>query len=380
MRATVAKIHIKNFEHNINLIKNHIKKGTKICIPVKAEGYGHGSIKIAQIAQKNAIDYLAVATIDEAVLLRKNQITLPILLLSIPQISEISNLIKMNLEPLVFSEQYILALQNECKKQNINVKVHLKIDTGMGRIGCSVENCVEIAQIISNCSNLVLQGICTHFPVSDSIIPEDVDFTKKQIKIFSNCVEKIRSSGINPGIIHAANSGCVLAYPESNFSMVRPGIIVYGFPPDMPQYEQILNEKKLNDKLKPVMELETCVSAILPHKKGDTISYGRTYILTEDADIAVLPIGYADGLLRRFSPGLKVKINGKIFDQVGRICMDQCMINLKKNSGVKVDDRVTIFSDGIDFISANDIALRTNTISYEILCGISKRVPRIYIE
>lgn len=380
MRATIAKIHLKNFEHNINFIKKIIPKNTKICIPVKADGYGHGDLAIAKKAIELGIDYFAVATVDEALHLRKNNIQKKILLLGIPQLDEIPDLIISEAEPFVFEEKYISALNEEAKKANKKIGVHLKIDTGMGRLGCNINNCISIASFINSCSNLFLAGVCTHFSVSDSINDDDINFTKNQINKFNECVTNIKNTGIDCGIIHAANSGAVLMYPEAHFHMVRPGIIVYGFPPDKNQYNELLKNGTIQEKLKPVFELETCVSAIVPHTKGETISYGRTWTCDENKDMAVLPIGYADGFFRRFNGHLTVKINGKIYQQVGRICMDQCMIDIGLNHNIKVGDKVTIFSTEDENLYAQNIAEKTDTITYEILCGISKRVPRVYLD
>lgn len=379
MRATIAKVFLKNLEHNFNLIKKCVKPETKICVPVKADGYGHGAVVIAKECIKLGASHLAVATIEEGQELRAAGITVPILLLSIPQIDEIDDLIKCNLQPLVFEKQYIESLNAIAKSKNKKICVHLKIDTGMGRIGCKPIEAVDTAKLISQSDSLIFEGVCTHFAVSDSIKDEDIKFTKKQISIFSDVINRIKELGICPSIIHASASGGILMYPEAQFDMVRPGIIIYGYPPDQEQYEYLLKERILKEPLKPLMQLETKVSAIIHHSANETISYGRTWTTQNDFDTAVLPIGYADGLLRRFSPNLEVKINNTVYSVVGRICMDQCMVNLGKNHNVKTGDTVTIFSDGIDFQSAQDIAQRTGTISYEILCGINKRVHRIYI-
>ncbi len=380
MRATIAKIHIKNYIHNINLIRKHIKPETKICVPVKADGYGHGAIKIAQVSQDLGVDYFAVATADEGKELRDAGITVPVLILSIPTLEEIPILVKYDLEPLVFSKKYIDELNDEAFRERKNIKVHLKLDTGMGRIGARPEEALSISRYITSKSNIILAGVCTHFALSDSIEKTSIEYTKFQLKRFSDAVEEIKQNGINPGIVHCSNSGAVLMYPDAHFDMVRPGIICYGFAPDKKQYEYVLNNKILKDKFKPVMELETKIVAIMEHKKSDSISYGRTYICNKDTRIAVLPAGYADGLLRRYNPNLKVKINGKIFNQVGRICMDQCMVEIDNDASIKTGDTVTIFNDDESFQTADDIAQSCNTISYEVLCCISKRVPRIYVD
>lgn len=379
MRTTKAIIHLDNLVNNINEIKKTLSENTKICIPVKANGYGHGAIEIAKTALIHGVYCLAVATVSEGIELRKANIHCPILLLSLPYDEEIESVVENDLSPLVFDINFIQKLSSTAKKQNKQIKVHIKVDTGMGRIGCLPSKVLEIAQLIQETGNLQIDGICTHLCVSDSQSQTDIDFTHLQIKLFTEAVNTLKQNNINPGIVHCAASGGVLFYKEAHFDMVRPGILVYGYYPDSTSEQVLISSKKPYPLLKPLMELETRIEAIKKVTKGTSISYGRTWVAPKDCYIATIPIGYADGLFRRFSPDLTVTINNQKYPVVGRICMDQCMINLGQNSNIKLWDKVTIFGPNNNCNTAQTLATQINTIPYEITCSISQRVPREFV-
>lgn len=385
MRATQAHIHLDNLRKNIEVIKGFVHNNARICIPVKANAYGHGATRVAIAAIKSGADFLAVASIQEGIELRESGIVAPILSLSLPTPDEIPSIIVHSITPLVFDPEFIAQLDEAASKMHRTIPVHLKIDTGMGRIGCPYDEACNVAKLIASKKSLFLEGTCTHFAASDSLDPSDIDYTKLQFSRFMQAVDSIKKEGIEPGIVHCANSGAVLLYPEMHLDMVRPGIIVYGYFPDEGSENELIRaylEKKFNKTIElfPVMEVKTQVVTIKRVKKGCSISYGRTWTAEEDTDIATLPIGYADGLLRRLSPGLNVLINGKLYPVVGRICMDQCMVNLGTNHGVKLWDSVTVFGPDKAGLSAADLALNAGTIPYEITCDINKRVPRIFFE
>lgn len=385
MRATQAHIHLDNLRKNIEVIKGFVHNNARICIPVKANAYGHGATRVAIAAIKSGADFLAVASIQEGIELRESGIVAPILSLSLPTPDEIPSIIVHSITPLVFAPEFIAQLDEAASKMHRTIPVHLKIDTGMGRIGCPYDEACNVAKLIASKKSLFLEGTCTHFAASDSLDPSDIDYTKLQFSRFMQAVDSIKKEGIEPGIVHCANSGAVLLYPEMHLDMVRPGIIVYGYFPDEGSENELIRahlEKKFNKTIElfPVMEVKTQVVTIKRVKKGCSISYGRTWTAEEDTDIATLPIGYADGLLRRLSPGLNVLINGKLYPVVGRICMDQCMVNLGTNHGVKLWDSVTVFGPDKAGLSAADLALNAGTIPYEITCDINKRVPRIFFE
>ena len=251
----------------------------------------------------------------------------------------------------------------------------------MGRIGAYPQEAGIQAKIINDSNYLKLEGMITHFCVSDSISPENQEFTKIQFERFKEAVENVKAQNINPGILSCGASAALLNNTDMHFDMVRPGIIAYGYYPDQVTKEYLQSKNKSFD-IKPVMALETQVVAIRHFKKGQSISYGRTYVCQEDTDIAVLPIGYADGLLRRFSPGLEVTINGKNYPVRGRICMDQCMVEIgKDNKDIKLFDKVYIFGpkeSGANQ-SAEALAQIGNTITYEIFTSLSKRVERVIL-
>lgn len=371
MRATRAIIHLENLQYNIAEIKKIIPESTKICFPVKADAYGHGAIRTAIAAIRSGVSFLAVATVQEGIDLREAGIVTPIMSLSLPIPEEISAIIEYELTPLVVDADFIAELGKQALAMGKHVPVHLKVDTGMGRIGCAPNEAKDLAKLIAKEKNLRLEGVSTHLSVSDSILADDIIFTKHQIELFAESCEAIRSAGIDPGIIHTANSGAILQHPESCFDMVRPGILIYGYPPD----------EGLADKItvKPVMELETQIVSVKKIDKGSPVSYGRIWHAPQDTYIGTIPVGYADGLNRKLSPGLSVRIGEEVFPVVGRICMDQCMIDLGPDPWVQKWDRVTIFGPSPSLTNAKTIADILGTIPYEITCGINKRVPRVYV-
>ena len=371
MRATRAIIHLDNLQCNIAEIRKKMKPGTKLCIPVKADGYGHGALKVAVAAIRSGCSYIAVASVQEGIDLREAGIVAPILSLSLPIPEEIPSIIEHSLTPLVFDSEFISELGKIARSMNKTVPVHLKIDTGMSRIGCALEDAADLAKEIALEKHLFLEGTATHFSVADSLDPGDMIFTRMQIQRFNDALSAIRAEGIDPGIVHAANSGGILLYPESHFDMVRPGILVYGYPPSLEVADLI--------EVQPVMELQTRVVSIKKIPAGESVSYGRTWTAKEDTYIATIPVGYADGLVRRLSPGLLVRIGEENFPIVGKICMDQCMINIGPDPWVQRWDLVTIFGPPPATASAETLAASIGTIPYEITCGINKRVPRVYV-
>ena len=383
MRATFANVYMGNLRNNIEQVRNQLNPGVKLCIPVKADAYGHGAVPVAHMAVECGADYLAVAAVSEGVELRKAGITIPILVLSLPQPSEFIEIIENHLTPSLCDSELIRMLNVTATAMGRKVPVHLKVDTGMGRIGCTPDEAADLAQLIANSQGVSLDGVFTHFAVSDSLLPADVAYTKKQIEIFKQVVDTIRQLGIEPGLCHAANSSAVFEYPESHFDMVRPGLVIYGYyPGDIT--ESYLNGGSSKVKspvhLKPLMDVRSSIVAIKQVKKGESISYGRQWVAQEDCQVGVIPAGYGDGLLRRYGENLEVTINGKLYPVCGRICMDQCMIYLGVDSKVSRWDEVIIFGPAEHgaLQSAQDIASKAGTISYEITCGIAQRVPRVY--
>ena len=374
MRPTKAIIHLDNLQHNIREVKKRLHNDVKICLAVKADAYGHGAVHSSVAAIRSGVTHLAVASVQEGIELRNAGIIAPIISLSIPNLDEAKDIILNNIQPIVVDEEYIEHLNNVAFSLNKRAGVHLKVDTGMGRIGCRVEQAIMLAKRINEKTNLQLEGVATHFAVSDSTNPSDISFTQRQILVFKKAIESIKNEGINIPLIHASNSGATL-FQNEQFDMVRIGLLAYGYSP-FDKYD-LHNEIDL----KPVMELLTEVVFIKQVKKGNSISYGRTWISPKDTYIATLPIGYADGLSRSLSSKLKVRIGNEFYPIVGRICMDQCMVDIGSESKVKRWDEVCIFgpSNEIKNNSAKDVAHLAGTICYEITSNINKRVPRIYL-
>lgn len=377
-RCTKSVIYKENLRNNIREIKKQLKPLTKLCIAVKADGYGHDAITTSKIAEEEGVDFLAIATVDEGIELRNAGIKINLLLLSLCIPLEFEELFKYQITPLVFTNEYINALSdaaNSYFKKDEIFNVHLAVDTGMGRIGCYPDEAGEQAKLINSSKHLRIGGMCTHFAVSDSLKENDIAFTKTQFEAFEKAISFVKEQGIDPGICSCSNSAALMNNSNMHINMVRAGIITYGYYPD-DITKEYLSKQNISINLKPVLALETQVVAIRHFPKGKSVSYGRTWECSEDTDIAVLPIGYADGLLRRFSPGLEVTINGKKYPVRGRICMDQCMVELGKNHNVKLWDKVHIFGpeESGALCTADDLAKIGKTISYEVLTSISKRV------
>jgi alanine racemase len=358
------------FRHNIRLVRSRIGAGRKLCVPVKADGYGHGAVPLAKTAVEEGAAFLAVATVGEGAELRGAGIDAAILLLSIPIPEEIPELIAHRLIPLAGDPDFVRALGAASERAADPLTVHLKVDTGMGRVGCPPDSAAELARLIAAQPGLRLGGVATHLAVSDSLDPEDRRYTGEQLGRFASAVAAIRAAGVDPGLVHAANTGAVAFHGDAFFDMVRPGILLYGYPPA--GAETVL-------PVRPVMELESRVVFIKQVRKGESVSYGRTWTAERDTAIATIPVGYGDGLPRRLSgQGFKVRINGAWHPLAGRICMDQCMLDLGPDTAVRRWDAVALF--GGDALSAAALADMLGTISYEITCGINKRVPRVYVD
>ena len=377
MRPTKAIIHLDNLPHNIREVKKRLHNDVKICLAVKADAYGHGAVHSSVAAIRSGVTHLAVASVQEGIELRNAGIIAPIISLSIPNLDEAKDIILNNIQPIVVDEEYIEHLNNVAFSLNKRAGVHLKVDTGMGRIGCRVEQAIMLAKRINEKTNLQLEGVATHCAVSDSTNPSDISFTQRQILVFKKAIESIKNEGINIPLIHASNSGATL-FQNEQFDMVRIGLLAYGYSP-FDEYD-VHNEIDL----KPVMELLTEVVFIKQVKKGNSISYGRTWISPKDTYIATLPIGYADGLSRSLSSKLKVRIGNEFYPIVGRICMDQCMIDIGASPWVQRWDEVCIFGpvskEHPKNNTAQDLAKIAGTIPYELTCDINKRVPRIFID
>ena len=375
MRATRAVIHTRNLKHNLDSVRAITGDGVRICLAVKADAYGHGAEGISSAAQSFGVEYLAVAAISEAEILRESGITLPILLLGPALPDETEAAIDLGLEMVISTPGELDRLVAAGKGRAI--KLHLKVDTGMGRIGCRPEEAPDLARRITESPEVTMAGLCTHFPVSDSSRENDIEFTKRQIDLFNSTAESIRKSGISPGLLHAANSGALLNYPETHFDMVRPGIFAYGYMPG--GADGLLSTLKPELKPLPVMSFESKLMHIKKVSAGTDISYGRTFTTDSERWIGTIPAGYADGYNRLLSNNGWVLIRGEKYPVAGTVCMDQLMVDLGPELKVELFDRAVLFGFEDGAATAEDLTDMTGTIPYELICAISKRVPRIFV-
>ena len=411
IRATRAEINLDALRNNFEIIKNAIPGGTAVCAAVKANAYGHGDKEISAELRSLGAEYLGVSSPYEGIKLREAGDTGKIVLFGPTVAEEIPLSITAGLELFISDGYYLEKVIENAKlaagenfsepgrnsllkkfftasrdKTNQNkagfsaqqkkfpVPLHLKIDTGMGRVGCSIKEAPELAKKIAESPYVFLAGISSHLPSADSIDPEDIEFTEEQGRIFAETVNKIKKMGIEPGIRHIANSGAIATNPELAFNMVRSGIALYGYGlPITP-----------GRSLVPVMKFMTKVTSVKKIYKGMSVSYGRTWTAVEDTYTALLPVGYADGYFRNLSNKAEVLINGKRYPVIGRICMDQTIINIGKkdprSSGILPGTEVTLFGADKKGPDAQEIADLSGTIPYEVTCAVSARVPRVYIK
>ncbi len=365
-------IHLDNLKWNLERVREIIGPDRKLCLAVKADGYGHGAVAVSLTALKNGVTHLAVSNVDEGEELRQAGITAPVILLGYPCEDEYSRIIENKLQPFVGDQEYLQRLNLLAGEMESDpLTIHIKVDTGMGRIGCPPEDAPYLARLADTSKNLKIGGISTHFPVSDSPDPEDLAFTEEQISIMTGIKNEILSMNIDPGLLHSANSGGIFQHKNSHLDMVRLGISAYGYLPD--------DRMERTEELRPVMELKSRISFIKSVEEGQSVSYGRTWVADGPARIATIPVGYGDGYLRVLSGQSEFLIDGKRYPIAGRVCMDQLMINLGNNKDIKVGDEVTVFGPDPAGPDAAELGNKAGTICYEVTCAVNKRVPRIYM-
>ena len=372
-KRTWAEINLDTIKNNFENVKKQLSKNVKICCVVKANAYGHGAVKLSKLYEKLGADFFAVSNIEEALQLREGGIIKPILILGYTDPSCAKILVDNNISQCVFSLDYAKALSKSAIQNKVLVKIHLKIDTGMGRIGFAYkksENQIDDALKACGFSGLIKEGIFTHFAVADEKFGKE--YTKEQFENFTNAIKYLEDKGQKFNIKHCANSAAIYDYANAHFDMVRAGVVLYGLCPS--------TEMVNMPNIKPAVKLKTVVDYIKNVKKGESVSYGREFIAQEDMTVATLPIGYADGLFRaNYKKGLQVEVDGKPARIIGRICMDQCMIDLSNVKGVKIGDVVEVYGDK-KYNSIDTIAKINETINYEIICAIGERVPRVYVQ
>lgn len=364
---TWVEISLNDLEHNYREISSRLPDGCQMLGVCKANAYGHGAVRVAQRLQRAGCQWVAVNCYDEAEELRAAGVTMNILLLG-PQSANIAvDLATLGVTQSVGSIEYARELNRFLAGTGLRLDAHMKLETGMGRTGFDVHDDSHLDEMIEALSlpHLNFTGVFTHFAVSD----ENGDpYTQLQFSRFTHAIERMeQATGHHFAIRHCANSGAVINYPEMHLDMVRPGLLLYGVFPA---------KETAGLDLRPAMSLYSRVSDVTHHHKGDTISYGRTFTCPRDMRLAVLPVGYADGLLRSLSGKGDVLLHGQRAPQVGRICMDMCMVRIPEGVDVHRGDEVTVF--GPEGWTAEDAADAAGTISYEVLCAISRRVPRFY--
>jgi alanine racemase len=360
---TYAEISLSAIKHNISEIRKLLSSQTKFMAVVKANAYGHGAIAISRAAVDAGADRLAVANLKEALELREAGIISPVLILTESPTSVMDEIVQYDLSQTIYSYSEAKVLSDEAFKRNKTACVHVKVDTGMGRVGVPPSEAVAFITKISSLPNLQLEGVFTHFAKAED--PKD-SFTDEQFQKFKQVISKVKHIPIK----HSANSAAVLFHPETHLDMVRVGLMLYGL------YPQGNSRRLLN--LKPALSFKSRVSYLKRVPAGTALSYGCTYVATSETTIATVPVGYADGFSRRLSNRGHVLIKGKRFPVVGRVTMDLTMVNVG-DAKIEVGDEVVLIGEqNGQAISADEIANLEETISYEVVCGIGKRVARIY--
>lgn len=372
-RRICAEINLDAAKSNLLALKDFIDEScTKPACVVKADAYGHGDVGLMKMYQEMGVDFFCVSNISEALRLREGGCEGDILILSWTAPEDTHILIENNLIGTAVSVSNAAEISANAEKA---VRLHIKLDTGMGRVGLNTENAekcaAEIAEI-AEMKNISVEGLFTHLAVADSLDDENVRFTEMQKNLFFDIAEKAEKLGVKLIHKHCLNSAGTIYHYDKRSTLARMGIVLYGLKPD--------NTLDVPVKLEPVMKLKSFITQIKTISKGTSVSYGRTYTADSDRVVATVPCGYADGYPRLLSNRNEVLVHGKRAKGVGRICMDQMMIDITGIDGVKVGDEVTLFGrDGDELITADDVASSYGTIGYELICGVSVRVPRIFI-
>jgi len=367
-----AEIDLAAISHNIKQLKSLLDPEVKMLTAVKANAYGHGMIAVAETALKCGADMLGVARYNEGISLRKSGITAPVLVFGYTSPDAVEDIINYNLTPTVFSSDTAQQFSSAAQKAGVKIKIHIKVDTGMGRIGLlqtSTTEPVEIERIV-RLPGLETEGLYTHFACADSA---DKSHANMQFKIFTDMIDRLSASGIEFPIRHAANSAAIIDMPETHLDMVRPGISLYGLKPS--------NEVDCkNISLKPAMTLKAKIGQIKEVPAGFAVSYGSTYITPAPTRIATVPVGYADGFSRALSSRGSMLICGQRAPVIGRVCMDLTMLDVGHIDNARSESEVVIIgSQGDEVITADEMAAMLNTINYEVVSCVMARVPRIYL-
>lgn len=369
-KRTWAEVDLDAIAHNIKEIRKITNPNSKIMAVVKADAYGHGFLEVTRTLLENGADRLAVAVLQEGKQLRSRGVSVPILILGASGEDAVEDLINFDITPSVFTYEFAKALSYRAEQKEKVTKIHIKVDTGMSRIGfLAGENNEEIVEEILKISRLPyieIEGIFSHFATSDEY---DKEYTLLQYSRFMDVCNKLEEKGLHIPIKHICNSAGIMMYPEMHLDMVRPGVILYGMYPS-----DEVDKSKLD--LIPAMTLKSTITHVKEVEAGRGVSYGKEYITENETKIATVPIGYADGYLRKLAHEGKMIVNGVKVPIIGRICMDQCMIDVTNVHNIDKGDEVIIF--GREGVTIDDLAAWLETINYEVSCVIGKRIPRIY--
>ncbi|MGN9163748.1 alanine racemase [Tissierellaceae bacterium HCP3S3_D8] len=371
-KITGLEIDLDNLAYNMKQVAKIVKEGTLITAIVKANGYGHGAIDVAKVFLENGAHRLAVSTLEEGIELRKGGIDVPILLLNHTFPERYDDILYYDLIPSIYRYNDAIELSKEAVKLEKIVKIHIKIDTGMGRIGfLPIEDSIKDIIEISKLPNIEIEGMFSHFARADE---EDKSHVKEQYKRFSWVTDRLEENNIYIPIKHISNSAGIMDTPEYNMDMVRAGIILYGYYPS----DEVMKDRL---KLKPAMTLKSYISNIKIVEEGAGIGYNQIFTTDRRSVIGTIPIGYADGYSRILTGKGEVSIHGKRVPIIGRICMDQMMLDLTDIDDLKIGDRVVLFGHGDEsYPSVEEVAKTLGTVSYEIMCMMGRRLPRIYIK
>ncbi|MGI6254270.1 MAG: alanine racemase [Acutalibacter sp.] len=379
LRRTWAEIDLDALAQDFAAVRSAANENALVCCVVKADAYGHGAVRMAREFEALGADWFAVSNLEEALQLRLGQITKPVLVLGYTPPEEAAALAKYHISQCVYSLDYARELSHHAVEAGVTVKIHVKIDTGMSRLGFYYQDIsrdeATVQEVKAACTlpGLYPEGIFTHFAVSDEGTEGDA-FTMRQFGCFKEMIESLLREDISFEVRHCANSAAVFDYPLSHLDMVRAGIVIYGLYPS--------GALRNRPDLAPVLSLKSVVSHVKTVKPGATISYGRKFTADQEMKVATVPVGYADGYPRILSAkGAQVLISGKRCPILGRICMDQLMADVSALPEVQVGDTVTLIGrDGDEEISADELAALEGSINYEVVCGLSKRVPRVYLK
>ncbi len=370
-RPVWAEINLDNLIHNINEVRRVVRPETKIAAVIKADGYGHGACEIAEVLLDNGADRLAVATLSEAIQLRKKVKAVPIMVLGYTPDSCAEDVINNDIIQTIYTFEQAREFSQSAQKMDKLVTFHIKLDTGMSRLGFQpTDEAVDEIKKISKLKNVTIEGIFTHFAVADET---DKSFSHNQYRKFIDICNKLDKEGINIPIRHVSNSAAIIDLPSMNLNMVRAGIMLYGlYPSD--------DVDKGRANLKQVMSLKVKISHVKELPQGVGVSYGLKHVTEKPSKIATLPIGYADGFTRMLTGKAEVLVKGKKVPIIGRICMDQCMIDVSNVENIhRGDEVILIGTEGVNEITIDEVARKLGTINYEIVCMVGKRVPRVYM-